>query len=70
MARYALSLVISGSRRSDFGPGDDQDRRVGRDVLLQQDERFGGEVVRLQLLRDPAVAAAVRPADVALAVAR
>ena len=64
-----MSLAISGSSRSRLRSGDDDDRGVGRNVLLQQDERLGHEVVGLQLLGDAAVAARVRAGDVALAVA-
>ena len=67
-----IRLQLGDLRLEEIGlrAGDDDDRGVGRNVLLQQHERLGDEVVRLQLFGDAAVAGAVRSGDVALAVAR
>ena len=69
------ALLEKGVQLGDFrleqialGSGDDQDRRVGRDVLLQQDERLDQEVVGLQQVGDASVAGRIRSGEVAFAM--
>ncbi len=56
----ALELVDLGREEIGLRTGDDDDRRVGRNRLLEQHERFAGEVVGAELRGDRAVATLVR----------